>query len=52
MEESFARVEIKYMLTPAQEAAMQAGLRRQGFYWMDFGNPAVQSLYYDTPIIS
>ena len=49
MEESFARVEIKYMLTPVQEEAIQAGLRSRGFYWMDFGSPAVQSLYYDTP---
>ncbi|MBR1585808.1 MAG: polyphosphate polymerase domain-containing protein [Clostridia bacterium] len=49
MEESFARVEIKYMLTPDQQAAMADGLRQYGFQWMDFGDPAVQSLYYDTP---
>ncbi|MBQ8072370.1 MAG: polyphosphate polymerase domain-containing protein [Clostridia bacterium] len=50
MEESFARVETKYMLTPAQEAAMERGLRAYGFRWMDFGSPAVQSLYYDTAV--
>ncbi|MBQ9196859.1 MAG: polyphosphate polymerase domain-containing protein [Clostridia bacterium] len=49
MEESFARVEIKYMLTPEQEMIIESGLREHGFYWMDFGSPAVQSLYYDTP---
>ena len=49
MEESFARVETKYMLTPEQEEAIEAGLRRRGFSWTDFGSPAVQSLYYDTP---
>lgn len=49
MEESFARVETKYMLTPDQEEAIEAGLRRRGFTCTDFGSPAVQSLYYDTP---
>ena len=49
MEESFARVETKYMLTKEQEADIEYGLRSRGFYWMDFGSPAVQSLYYDTP---
>lgn len=49
MEESFARVETKYMLTPDQEEAIEAGLRRRGFSWTDFGSTAVQSLYYDTP---
>jgi len=49
MEESFARVEIKYMLTPDQEEAMEKALRAHGFSWTDFGSPAVQSLYYDTP---
>lgn len=49
MEESFARVEIKYMLSIEQEKAMEEGLRRQGFFRMDFGSPFVQSLYYDTP---
>ena len=49
MEESFARVENKYMLTPEQEAFIETGLRRYTFSRMDFGNPTVQSLYYDTP---
>ena len=48
MEESFARVETKYLLTSAQAEAMEAGLVRQGFRRMDFGSPRVQSLYYDT----
>lgn len=49
MEESFARVETKFMLTPDQEEAIEAGLCRRGFSRTDFGSPAVQSLYYDTP---
>ncbi len=48
-EESFARVETKYMLTVAQERQIEDALAQQGFRWMDFGDPTVQSLYYDTP---
>ena len=48
MEEHFARVETKYLLTAAQAAAVERGLLRQGFRRMDFGSPRVQSLYYDT----
>ena len=48
MQENFARVETKYLLTSAQAEAMEAGLVRQGFRRMDFGSPRVQSLYYDT----
>ncbi len=49
MEESFARVETKYHLTQEQEKKIEQGLAKQGFAWMDFGDPTVQSLYYDTP---
>ena len=48
MEESFARVETKYLLSSAQAAAVKTGLIRQGFTRADFGSPRVQSLYYDT----
>ena len=48
MEESFARVETKYLLSAAQAEAVEEGLRRQGFRKQDFGSPRVQSLYYDT----
>ena len=48
MEESFARVETKYLLSAAQAAALEMGLLRQGFRRVDFGSPRVQSLYYDT----
>ena len=48
MEESFARVETKYLLTLHQAAAMETGLMRLGFRKTDFGSPRVQSLYYDT----
>ena len=48
MEESFARVETKYLLTLFQAAAMETGLMRLGFEKADFGSPRVQSLYYDT----
>ena len=48
MEESFARVETKYLLTLFQTAAMETGLMRLGFEKADFGSPRVQSLYYDT----
>ena len=48
MEESFARVETKYLLTAAQASAVAEGLRGQGFRRADFGSPRVQSLYYDT----
>ena len=48
MEESFARVETKYLLTAAQASAVAEGLRQQGFRRADFGSPRVQSLYYDT----
>ena len=47
-EESFARIETKYMLMPEQERFIEDGLQRQGFVRMDFGDPTVQSLYYDT----
>lgn len=49
MEESFARVETKYMLTLPQAEAIEKGLAQRGFQWMDFGCPTVQSLYFDTP---
>ena len=48
MEESFARVETKYLLTAGQAAALEEGLLRQGFRRADFGSPRIQSLYYDT----
>ena len=48
MQESFARVETKYLLTLPQTAAMEMGLMRMGFERTDFGSPTVQSLYYDT----
>ena len=49
MEESFARVETKYLLSSFQAATLEAELRQHGFLRMDFGSPRVQSLYYDTP---
>lgn len=48
MEENFARVETKYLLSLSQAAQMEMGLTRQGFVKMDFGSPRVQSLYFDT----
>ena len=48
MEESFARVETKYLLSSVQAAAVETGLLRRGFRRADFGSPRVQSLYYDT----
>ncbi len=48
MEESFARVETKFLLDTSQAAAMEAGLRLRGFDHLDFGSPKVHSLYYDT----
>ena len=48
MEESFARVETKYLLTLPQAAAMEMGLMQRGFRKTNFGSPRVQSLYYDT----
>ena len=48
MEESFARVETKYLLSAAQAEALERGLMQQGFSRSDFGSPRVQSLYYDT----
>ena len=48
MEESFARVETKYLLSCSQAAAVERGLMRIGFGKMVFGSPKVQSLYYDT----
>ena len=48
MQESFARVETKYLLTLPQAAAAEKGLMQLGFERMDFGSPGVQSLYYDT----
>ena len=47
-QEVFARVEKKYLLTEAQAKAMVDALRMRSFYMLDFGDPAVQSLYYDT----
>ena len=47
-QEVFARVEKKYMLTEAQAKAMTDALRLRSFCMLDFGDPAVQSLYYDT----
>ena len=49
MAESFARVEIKYLLTLSQAEALAEVLRERGFRPSDFGSPRVQSLYYDTP---
>ncbi len=48
MQESFARVETKYLLTLSQTAVMEMGLMRLGFEKSDFGSPSVHSLYYDT----
>ena len=48
MEESFARVETKYLLSPAQAETLERGLMQQGFSRSDFGSPRIQSLYYDT----
>ena len=48
MQKSFTRIETKFLLTVAQAAAMEEGLRRRGFSRMDFGSPRVQSLYFDT----
>ena len=48
MEESFQRVENKYLLSVAQAAAMERGLAARGFLRMDFSSPTVQSLYCDT----
>ena len=48
MEESFARVETKYLMTAGQAAAVERGLALRGFRRADFGSPKVQSLYYDT----
>ena len=49
MEENFARVETKFLLSLSQTAAMEDALRHRGFRHPDFGSPKVQSLYYDTP---
>ena len=48
MQESFARVETKYLLTVSQAAVMEMGLMRLGFKKTDFCSPSVHSLYYDT----
>lgn len=48
MEESFARVETKYLLTAGQAAALEEGLFSRGFRKAQFGSPRIQSLYYDT----
>ncbi len=45
----FARIEKKYLLDEAQARMIADALRRRAFYLLDFGDPAVQSLYYDTP---
>lgn len=47
-QEVFARVEKKYLVSRAQAKAMTDALRMRSFYMLDFGDPAVQSLYYDT----
>ncbi len=49
MQENFARVETKFLLTLPQAAALETELWRRRFIRMDFGSPTVQSLYYDTP---
>ena len=43
MEESFARVETKYLLTAAQASAVAEGLRQQGFRRADFGSPGYRA---------
>jgi hypothetical protein len=48
MEENFARVETKYLLTLSQAARVEESLVREGFERLSFGSPTVQSLYYDT----
>ena len=45
----FARIEKKYLIDERQASAMVDALKQRGFYMLDFGDPAVQSLYYDTP---
>ena len=42
MTESFARVEIKYLLPLAQAEALEAGLRQRGFTRSDYGSPRAQ----------
>ena len=49
MEEVFARIETKFLLSLSQAETVEEALRRRGFRHMDFGSPKVQSLYYDTP---
>ena len=49
MEETFARIETKYLLSLPQAMLFEKGLRKRGFLRMDFGSAKVQSLYYDTP---
>lgn len=44
----FARVEKKYLLDEGQARLMVGALRLRGFTMLDFGDPAIQSLYYDT----
>lgn len=48
MQENFARVETKYLLSLHQAAGMEMGLLRMGFRKTDYGSPRIQSLYYDT----
>lgn len=48
MEENFARVETKYLLTLSQADQIEESLIREGFERLSFGSPTVQSLYYDT----
>ncbi|MBQ9263431.1 MAG: polyphosphate polymerase domain-containing protein [Clostridia bacterium] len=45
----FARVEKKFLISEQQARAMADALRLRFFFMLDFGDPAVQSLYYDTP---
>lgn len=44
----FARVEKKYLIDESQARMMADALRLRGFSMLDFGDPAIQSLYYDT----
>lgn len=43
----FARIEKKYLLDEAQARAIADALCHRAFRLLDFGDPAVQSLYYD-----
>ena len=47
-EETFARLETKYMLSLDQAVWLTRQLHARGFQCMTFGSPKIQSLYYDT----